>query len=111
MPASWAFRSVLRSALEHIPDSMPSLKQLVDERINGFNYLDLDKCTVQEVAALLDALREGYKEKELAGPSSFGDPDAFAPYMEGFALLIRMIEEKLEGNDREDGSGRVRVNE
>jgi hypothetical protein len=96
MKSGWAFRSVLESALVHIPDSNRSLRSLVDERVKGWNYLGLDKdCTLEEVRVLLDALRAGYNDTQSEGPSSFGDPDVFPSYMEGFAELIRMIEEKL----------------
>ena len=103
MVAGWAFRGVLRSVLGHIPASMPAFKSLVEERINGWNFFDVESdCTAEERIALLDALRAGYKDVEAAGPSSFGDPSYFDNYMEGFAELIQMIEKELKRQE-EDG--------
>jgi hypothetical protein len=108
MVAGWAFRSVLRAALPYVSDSTPSLKRLLDERITGWNYLDLESdCTRDEARVLLNALREGYKQMESAGPSGFGDPSYFPSYMEGFAKLIRLIDEELEGNHPGDCGGPV----
>jgi hypothetical protein len=108
MKAGWAFRSVLESALGHLPDSTPSLKSLVDERIRGWNYLNLEtECTTDEVRVFLNALREGYKDTESAGPGSFGDPSYFPSYMKGFAQLIRMIEEELDSKGQSDSGGSV----
>jgi hypothetical protein len=108
MVAGWAFRGVLRSALTHIPTSMTSLKCLVEERIKGWNFLDLEsECTAEERIALLAALREGYIDTELAGASSFGDPSYFPSFLEGFAELIHLVEEEFEkkggGGYREPG--------
>jgi len=97
MLAGWAFRGIMKSALKHIPDSMTSLKSVVENSIKGLNWISLDtRCTTEEVRVFLNALREGYKETESAGPSSFGDPSYFLSYMEGFAELIHMIEEELD---------------
>jgi hypothetical protein len=100
MKAGWSFRDVMRAALKHIPDSMPSLQSIVEDSIEGLNYIGLHELTTDGVRVFLNALREGYKDTESAGPSSFGDPSYFPSHMEGFAQLIRMVEEELESNDR-----------
>jgi hypothetical protein len=100
MKAGWAFRGVMRAASSHIPDSMPRLRALIDERVEGWNFVNLEtECSRAEVRALLCALREGYKDTELAGSSSFGDPSSFASYTSAFSQLIHMIEEDLESED------------
>jgi hypothetical protein len=108
--AGWAFRGVVRSALKHIPDSSSSLRKAVDDSIKGFNYIRLDEgFTQDEVRVFLSALRTAYRDAELAGPSSFGDPSYFPSYMEGFTKLIRLIEEELASN-HPGGSGGPVVN-
>jgi len=103
MKAGWAFRSVMESALEHIPGSMPLLRKAVDDSIKGFHHISLDeRFTTEEIRVFLDALRKGYRDTESAGPSSFGDPSYFPSYMKGFADLIRLIQEELDSKSLND---------
>jgi hypothetical protein len=95
----------MKSAISHIPDSMPSLRRAVGDSIEGLNCIMLDtECTTDEVRVLLTALHKGYKETESAGPSSLGDPNYFPSYMERFAELIHLIEEELEERDELRGN-------